>query len=239
MFSKIKEKEHVYEYKKRIDCLTYLESDTAIPVELLKKCTELTGQETEFETQQLISGTQCNPILRLKKGASVMCTVNLDLENGICNGSQGIVENMTETGGMMIPVVRFSNGIIRPILIHWKQSEDFPRIAIGFIPLCLSWAMTIHKIQGATLKMAEMDIGSSIFEYGQTYVALSRVESLDGLYLSSFDPIKIRSHPKVVAFYRSIPEITYEIPTPVKPVLELEQYRYVEEPSQIKVIKLS
>jgi ATP-dependent DNA helicase PIF1 len=240
MFSKIKEEEHIYEYKKRTDCLTYLESETAIPSELLKKCNELTEQETEFETQQLISGTQCNPILRLKKGASVMCTVNLDLENGICNGSQGIVENMVESGGMMIPVVRFSNGIKRQILMHWKQSEDFPRIAIGFIPLCLSWAMTIHKIQGATLKMAEMDIGSSIFEYGQTYVALSRVESLDGLYLSSFDPIKIRSHPKVVAFYRSIPEITYEIPTPIKPVLELEQYRYVEEPvNQIKVVKLS
>ena len=233
MFSKIKEPEHVYEYKKKTDCFTYIETESNIPSELLKKCAELSEPETEYEIQQLISGTQCSPILRLKKGASVMCTVNLDLENGICNGSQGIVEDMTEIGGMILPLVRFSNGITRTIHFHWKQSEEYPRIAIGFIPLCLSWAMTIHKIQGATLKMAEMDIGSSIFEYGQTYVALSRVESLDGLYLSSFDPIKIRSHPKVVEFYQSIP--TNPEPAPISPILEMEQYRYVE----TKVVKLS
>ena len=52
--------------------------------------------------------------------------------------------------------------------------------------------------------MAEMDLGSSIFEFGQTYVALSRIESLDGVYLSSFNPDKIRANPTVVEFYRRI-----------------------------------
>jgi ATP-dependent DNA helicase PIF1 len=74
-------------------------------------------------------------------------------------------------------------------------------------PLLLSWAMTIHKIQGATLDMAEIDIGSSIFEYGQTYVALSRIKSLNGLYLSDFNPNKIKPNPKVINFYKNIPKI--------------------------------
>jgi ATP-dependent DNA helicase PIF1 len=55
-----------------------------------------------------------------------------------------------------------------------------------------------------------MDIGNGIFECGQTYVALSRVKSLDGLYLTSFDPSKIRINPKVKEFYEQIPEVEYE-----------------------------
>ena len=69
------------------------------------------------------------------------------------------------------------------------------------IPLILAWALTIHKIQGATLDIAEIDIGSSIFECGQTYVALSRVRNLNGLYLTSFDPTKIKVKSSVKKYY--------------------------------------
>ena len=48
------------------------------------------------------------------------------------------------------------------------------------------------------------DVGNSIFEYGQTYVALSRVKSLQGLYLSAFEPEKIQTNPLVIKFYKSI-----------------------------------
>ena len=51
---------------------------------------------------------------------------------------------------------------------------------------------------------AEIDVGSGIFECGQTYVALSRVKSLDGLYLTSFDAQKIRINKKVKDFYESL-----------------------------------
>lgn len=50
------------------------------------------------------------------------------------------------------------------------------------IPLKLSWATTVHKSQGSTLTRAILDI-SSCFEVGQAYVSLSRVKSIDGLYL--------------------------------------------------------
>ena len=50
-----------------------------------------------------------------------------------------------------------------------------------------SWAITIHKAQGISLDAAIIDIGDDIFESGQTYVALSRVKSLEGLYLINFN----------------------------------------------------
>ena len=59
--------------------------------------------------------------------------------------------------------------------------------------------------------MAEMDIGRGIFECGQTYVALSRVKNLDGLYLSNFEPNKIKTNKKVKQFYQEIPEVEYEV----------------------------
>lgn len=126
-----------------------------------------------------------------------------------------------------IPLVRFANGITMRIGAHYWQSEEYPTIAVAQIPLCLAWAMTIHKIQGATMEMAEMDIGSQIFEYGQTYVALSRIQSLDGLYLSSFQPDRIKANPHVVSFYDSITrEIVYE-PRDVSPELTLSTNRRI------------
>jgi ATP-dependent DNA helicase PIF1 len=126
------------------------------------------------------------------------------MDNQICNGAQGIIIDILEDGLFPIIVVKFSNGIVKRIIHHFWQSEEYPTIAVGQYPLILAWALTIHKIQGATMKLAEIDIGTSIFEYGQTYVALSRIQSLDGLYLSAFQPQKIRANPTVVEFYNRI-----------------------------------
>jgi hypothetical protein len=84
------------------------------------------------------------------------------------------------------------------------QSDKIPGIGVSQVPLILAWALTIHKSQGATLDAAEIDVGSGIFECGQTYVALSRVKSLDGLYLTSFDVTKIRINRKVKEFYDNL-----------------------------------
>ena len=51
-------------------------------------------------------------------------------------------------------------------------------------PLMLAWAMTIHKSQGQTFSNLFIDLGNGIFENGQLYVALSRIKTIDGLYLS-------------------------------------------------------
>jgi ATP-dependent DNA helicase PIF1 len=215
-----------------------LETGKAISTEKIDIGSRLTAQEIEYELQNLLSTSSYQENLALKKGAVVMCTTNLDMENGICNGSQGIITNIISTSTGPLPEVRFSNGFARVIPVKYRQSDEYPTLAIGQIPLCLAWALTIHKIQGATLKMAEIDVGNTIFEYGQTYVALSRVESLDGLYLSAFHSHRIKANPRVVAFYQSLPETDYSIE--LSKIKSLEQFEYKEEKSDptVKKIKL-
>jgi ATP-dependent DNA helicase PIF1 len=87
---------------------------------------------------------------------------------------------------------------------HVWASDKIPGIGVSQIPLILAWALTIHKSQGATMDAAEIDVGSGIFECGQTYVALSRVKSLDGLYLTSFDATRIKINRKVKEYYDSL-----------------------------------
>jgi hypothetical protein len=82
--------------------------------------------------------------------------------------------------------------------------------------------MTIHKIQGSTLDCAAIDIGQTVFEYGQTYVALSRVRSLDGLYLLNFNASKIRANPKVVEFYKSLEHSMREVKAEAAEPVEAE-----------------
>ena len=132
-------------------------------------------------------------------GAQVMLIVNLDIDEGLANGSRGVITAFTETG---LPIVKFKNGAKIVIDYHSWPLGDEEHIYRSQIPLQLAYAITNHKVQGATLDCALIDIGSTIFEYGQAYVALSRVKSLDSLYVKSFDQRVIKAHPKVTKFYQ-------------------------------------
>jgi len=216
MFSNLEEVVVSIPCIQKVNYKTILETGEAFSPIQTENCEKLKPLQKKEILEQFIVNTNCIPVLSLKKGAVVMCTVNLDLEQNICNGSQGIVVDFqtgvsviggvgVDGGGSVgechIPIVRFSNGVVKQMEYHYWQSEDYPCIVVGQYPLCLAWALTIHKIQGSTLNLAEIDIGNSIFEYGQTYVALSRIKSLDGLYLSAFNPYRIKANPVVKQFY--------------------------------------
>ena len=66
-------------------------------------------------------------------------------------------------------------------------------------PICLSWASTIHKVQGLTLDSVAVDIGSKVFSSGMSYVALSRVTKFKGLHLLDFHPNSLKVSPDVKA----------------------------------------
>ena len=193
---KIKENEYNYTYK-RIDDISMIKKANNIDINK-----SFDQKRKIMEQDFMLKNLNCNEQLTLKTGSQVMCIVNLDMDGikPICNGSQGIVIKIEKD----IPIVKFNNGLIRKMGHHFWESENIPGVGISQIPLILSWAITIHKSQGVTLDMAEIDIGSGIFECGQSYVALSRVKNLDGLYLKSFDPRKIIIHKKVNEFYNKI-----------------------------------
>jgi ATP-dependent DNA helicase PIF1 len=244
MYAKIEQEEKVYQCNKKTNCSTYIESGTPIKTEDLLRCDILTSKEKEMHLEQLLANSPAVESLALKVGSAVMCVTNLDLEAGVCNGSQGVIINFVPAGhgvinsatvmGELAPVVRFSNGCVRVIERHVWQSDEYPSLYISQYPLCLAWALTIHKIQGATMAMAEMDLGNAIFEFGQTYVALSRIQTLEGLYLSAFHPQRIKANPKVRAFYDSLvsPMATMQ---PVEEMrVDWKQFAHVPEESVLK-----
>lgn len=197
MFSKIREDVKVFPFEFDFNNKKYINDGTQIERNILQKCDDLNEEFKQREMEKLLASYNFVKSLELKVGAVVMCTKNICVEAGICNGSQGIIEEIRPDG----PIVRFNNGIKQVINKIWVQSTEYPSITVCQIPICLAWAITIHKIQGITLDSAMIDVGNTVFEYGQTYVALSRIKSLEGLYLINFDAKKIKANPKVIEFY--------------------------------------
>jgi len=188
----LKTKEYEFKVKYHVD-LEMSASERTIRLGFSK-------EQIQTELMYIQGNLRCDEVVKLKIGAQVMCIVNIQLDNGdiLCNGAQGIVVDISIQG---FPIVKYKNGYQMTMNPHTWPSELIPGIGVSQVPLILAWALTIHKAQGSTLDIAEVDAGSGIFECGQTYVALSRVKSLEGLYLSSFDAKRIRINKKVQEFY--------------------------------------
>jgi len=121
--------------------------------------------------------------LRLKKNAIVMLIRNMKIENGLCNGTRMLVEEMRPN---MI-VCRLLSGDRAGHLVY------IPRITLCCdgeypfdlhrhqFPLVLAFAMTVNKAQGQTLEKLGIDLTKDVFSHGQLYVALSRVRTWKAL----------------------------------------------------------
>ena len=132
--------------------------------------------------EKLQKSVMAPDILELKQGAMVMAVKN-DPAGRYSNGSIGSVIDFTDDG---FPIVQFTYPIIMTP-DEWELKEgDRTAAAITQIPLRLAYAITVHKSQGMTLDAAEIDI-SRAFVAGLGYVGLSRVKSLDNLYLKGIN----------------------------------------------------
>lgn len=187
--------------------------------------------------------TECNAdtTITLKKNCMVILLINIDVLNGLVNGTQGVVIGFTnstneiqdnndmnhkvkkqKTSNLMndinedemFPIVQFVNGLKMIVLRHiWSEYSKKKYYnnngkkqkkllgAVNQIPLKIAFALTIHRVQGMTLKYIITDIGQSIFANGQAYTVLSRVSSFVGLSLLDFNPLSIHVDSKVSHFY--------------------------------------
>ncbi len=127
--------------------------------------------------------------LELKPGAQVMFLRN-DSDQRWVNGSVGVVTKIRDTVFVELDgeEVEVQPAVWEKFKYSYSQTtkELKKDIVAEFqqFPLRLAWAVTIHKSQGKTYDSAIVDLGSRVFSAGQTYVALSRITSLEGLYLS-------------------------------------------------------
>lgn len=137
-----------------------------------------------------INSAPCEPVLNLRVGARVMTTTNNNM-NGYYNGSLGIIEEITNNEIK----VRLDYGFtVNVAKAEWENHEyvvkdgKITREVIGKciqFPLMLAWAITIHKSQGLTFDDVVIH-AKSIFAPGQTYVALSRCRTLEGIVIDTF-----------------------------------------------------
>jgi hypothetical protein len=170
-----------------------------------QKLAELPGKIKKFAMEgkggkPLIEGLMKNclspQMLELKEDAMVMCTKN-NFEVGYVNGT---LARVIEFGSSGAPVIETTDGKrITMDTTSWEIAEDGKVLAqITQYPLRLAWAITVHKSQGMSLDAAEIDL-SRAFVYGQGYVALSRVRSLEGLKVLGMHPNALQVDPLVVA----------------------------------------
>jgi len=150
-----------------------------------------------MKVEQLAKSVLAPERLELKVGAEVMFVAN-NFAQGFVNGSRGRVVGFKDS----LPMVELlSNGREIKVELHtWMLEEDGRKSAeVSQLPLRLAWAITIHKSQGMSLDAAEIDLSRS-FTPGMGYVALSRVRSIDGVYLKGINNLALAMHPQIYEF---------------------------------------
>ena len=162
----------------------------------------------------------------LRQGAQVML-LNNDSQGRWVNGTMGVVTAIERSGLEPLVIVRLENGEEVEVSPNIWDMFDYTwdaearkidaEVAGTFrqYPLKLAWAVTIHKSQGKTFDRVIIDMGRGAFAYGQTYVALSRARTLEGIALKT--PIRqahVFTDWRVVDFMLSFrqPEASLRLP---------------------------
>jgi ATP-dependent DNA helicase PIF1 len=133
-----------------------------------------------------------------KVGAQVMLRQNISVEQGLVNGSRGVVSEIIGTESL---IIKFLSG--KKVRIEKTETIFKDKYAICTriqVPVVLGFSFTIHKSQSATLDYATVNLGPSVFCEGQAYVALSRCKDLRSLFITEFQTSCIKANEDAVNF---------------------------------------
>jgi ATP-dependent DNA helicase PIF1 len=183
----------------------------------------------EKKVEQLKKSVLAPETLELKIGAEVMFVAN-NFPAGYVNGSRGIIVDFEDD----LPLVRLhaNRKLIKVESNSWALTEDERKVAeVAQLPLRLAWAITIHKSQGMSLDAAEIDLSKS-FTPGMGYVALSRVRSIDGVYLAGVNSVALTMHDDIYSFDELLKKLSQELADTTEDYAETvdEQGDKAEEP---------
>ena len=171
----------------------------------------LSMRQRELWEAKMDQSCQAPNKLQLTEDSQVMIIANLDLENGVANGTRAIV---TELHSDHVMVKLLNGKEIRIDAWKWELESEEITVTKTQIPLITAWSTTIHKCQGSTLDYVALDLGPSIFEYGQGYTALSRVRDIKGLHLTKLQSKRIQAHPKVIELYTKLSSAEFSLDPP-------------------------
>lgn len=170
------------------------------------------GSAVPAKRQKLLDNMMAVGTLELKVDAQVMLVKNVS--ETLVNGSVGrVLAFEDDVDGTKVPLVEFQTfkGLETvPVSRDEFRAEDSEgkllakRIQIPFI---LAWAISIHKAQGQTIQRVKVNL-NKVFEKGQSYVALSRAASMEGLQVLGFDAKKVMAHPQVVEWSKTLDQVS-------------------------------
>ena len=147
----------------------------------------------EFALKSLIANSRTAEVLKLKVGTKVMFTAN-NPGLGYVNGTTGIVTKVEKYHVVVVTPEKTIS--VEPFSWEQKVMDEVVARYVQ-IPLAYAWAVTVHKSQGMSLDQASMDLSRS-FEYGQGYVGLSRLRSIEGLHLKGFNETSLELDPLAI-----------------------------------------
>jgi len=159
------------------------------------------GSEARKADSDVAKGLECQ--LLLARGARVMLRTNLWTEAGLVNGSVGTVqeiifeENQSPPSLPISVLIEFDNYSGPAIITECKRLVPISPIRHSWegkrgtcsrlqVPICLAWAITVHKSQGLTLQKAVLDLGKNEYAAGLSFVAISRVCALQNTLFRPF-----------------------------------------------------
>lgn len=135
--------------------------------------------------------------ITLTKNAQVIITRNISIDDGLYNGTRGVVVELNENN----IIIKDINNKIHIINYYKDINENNNKIWISFLPIKLAYALSIHKSQGSTIDALEIDLGRDIFVSGQLYTALSRAKSLKSIKIINISKSSFMINNEVKKFY--------------------------------------